>query len=283
MDPFAAALELTPRKYHAALEPCARFCPEELRLRVGRPPSLLYAGKEHPIGSDAVTEDELVRVLQKATGASLYNAADSMRQGYFCIGALRLGVCGRASAQERGTGYASYSSVCIRMARELRGVCAESARSICANGFENTLILSPPGGGKTTALRDLIRILADGGTRVGVIDERGELSESLYDLGRCSDVISGTDKLAGALLLLRSMNPQIIAADEISAPRDIDAILEAYGCGTGILATAHARDLEDLARRESYRRLLRRGVFRRALLIRAEGGVRRYSVRELPT
>ena len=281
MDPFDAALELTPRKYFSALAPYAPMCPEELRLRVGRPPSLFYAGREHPINAPAVEEEDLLRMLQKATGASLYSAADSMRQGCFCVGPLRLGVCGRAAAQERGTGYSSYSSVCVRIARELRGVCAPSAEALCANGFENTLILSPPGGGKTTALRDLIRILADGGTRVGVIDERGELSESLYDLGRCSDVISGTDKLAGALLLLRSMNPQIIAADEISAPQDIAAVLEIYGCGTGILATAHARGIEDLSGRESYRELLRRGVFHRALLIRTEGGARRYTVREL--
>ncbi len=281
MDPFAAALELMPRKYVAALESYARFRPEELRLRVGRAPAVCFGFGEHPLDASPVEEEDLVRVLQKATGASLYSAADSLRQGYFCVGPLRLGVCGRTCAPERGSGFSTYSSLNLRIARELRGICAEAARALTRSGFVNTLILSPPGGGKTTALRDLIRLLADGGTRIGVIDERGELSERLYDLGRCSDVISGTDKLSGALLLLRSMTPQIIAADEISAPEDLAAMREIHGCGTGILATAHACGPDDLLRRESYRELVGCGVFRRALVIRAVSGARRYELREL--
>lgn len=281
MDPFAAALALLPQKYVPALEPYARYHPEELRLRVGQAPALSYGFSEHPVSAPKLEEEDLVRVLQKATGASLYSAAESMRKGYFSTGTLRLGVCGRASVQEHGTGYSRYSSISVRLARELPDVCKEAACELYGDGFVNTLILSPPGGGKTTALRDLIRILADGGTRVGVIDERGELDEKLYDLGRCSDVISGTDKLSGALLLLRSMTPQVIAADEISAPQDIAAIREIYGCGTGIVATAHACGTEDLKRRESYRELLRCGVFRKALIIRAVRGKRRYEVKEL--
>lgn len=281
MDPFDAALDLMPQKYIPALKPCAALRPEELRLRVGRPPAVCVALRELPVKAPEVGEEDLLRILQKATGASLYSAAGPMRQGYFCTGALRLGVCGRASAQGSGTGYSAYTSINVRLSRELRGICGDAAAALLAGDFENTLILSPPGGGKTTVLREIIRLAADGGRRVGVIDERGELSGARYDLGRCSDVISGTDKLSGALLLLRSMTPQIIAADEISSPEDVRAILEIFGCGTGILATAHARGAEDLLRRESYRELVRRGVFRRGLVVRVSQGARRYELREL--
>ena len=113
---------------------------------------------------------------------------------------------------------------------------------------------------------------------MGVIDERGELSGGVFDLGRCSDVITGTDKLSGALLLLRSMSPQIIAADEISAPQDLLAVEEIYGCGVGLLASAHAADREDLMRRSAYRVLIEKKIFTRLLVIRRGGGKRSYEL-----
>lgn len=278
MDPFFSAVELLPRRYEAAFRAQAAFVPEEIRLRVGQPPSLLYGEREHFLAVDEIKEEDLVRVLEKATGASLYSAAEAMRQGYFCVGALRIGICGRATVGGAGRGFASYSSLCIRLAREHRGICAAAADRLCEGRYANTLIVAPPGGGKTTALRELIRTLADRGRRMGVIDERGELSGGVFDLGRCSDVITGTDKLSGALLLLRSMSPQIIAADEISAPQDLLAVEEIYGCGVGLLASAHAADREDLMRRSAYRVLIEKEIFTRLLVIRRGGGKRSYEL-----
>ena len=275
MDPFAEAIDLLPRKYEEALKWHSAFEPEELRLRVGRRPSLLYAGREHFLDCETVGKDELIRVLERATGASLYNAAEAMRQGYFCVGALRIGICGRAAA---GGGFGEYTSLCIRLAREHRGICAAAADRLGAGRFQNTLLVAPPGGGKTTALRELIRTLADRGRRIGVLDERGELSGGVFYLGLCSDVIAGMDKLSGALLLLRSMNPEIVAADEISAPEDLRAAEEVYGCGVGLLATAHAADREDLMRRSSYRRLIEKGIFTCLLVIRQNGKKRSYTL-----
>ncbi len=279
MDPFAAAIDLMPRKIQASLSDLSSCSPEELRLRVGQPPSVLAGGKERFVSAERVEEQDLARVLEKATGASLYHAAEAMRQGYYCVGPLRIGICGRVTAG--GRGFSSYTSLCVRLSRECRGVCREAADKLLKDGYRNTLIVSPPGGGKTTALRDLIRSFADRGLRMGVVDERGELSSEVYDLGRCSDVISGLDKLSGALLLLRSMTPQIIAADEISAPTDVAAIREIYGCGTGILATAHASDREDLLRRRAYRDLIGDGIFSRLLVIRQRGAVRTYEIEAL--
>lgn len=281
MDAYEQALSLLPKEHASALRAMGAGAPEEIRLRVGRSPSLLQRGTENATDSPPVKEEDIVRVLQKATGASLYSASRAMRQGFYCLGALRIGVCGTLTPGGEGTGYSSYSSLCIRIAHEHKGVCRDIAKKLMSDVFVNTLILSPPGGGKTTALRDIIRQLADGGRRVGVIDERGELDCTRFDLGRCSDVISGADKLTGAMLLLRSMTPQIIAADEISTPDDLKAAEEIFACGTGLLATAHAADEHDLFRRSAYRSLAERGVFRRAVVIRNIDGRREYAIREL--
>lgn len=281
MDAFSEALALLPKHYASLLKQKGFPEPEEFRLRLGHPPSLVAQGAEHPLALPPVREEELAAVLEKATGASLYRAAEALHQGYYCTQSLRLGVCGNTSAQRGGTGFTSYSSLCIRLAHDCRGICMREAEALYHDGLENTLILSPPGGGKTTALRDLIRELSRRAVSIGVIDERGELSNRLFDLGPCTDVITGMDKLSGALLLLRSMAPRIIAMDEISAPADIEAVQKIFGCGTGLIATAHAREIEDLSRREVYRELLQHKVFQRVLTIRREGSERRYELERL--
>ena len=144
--------------------------------------------------------------------------------------------------------------------------------------------------GKTTLLRDLIRLLSDGSARpalrVGVADERGELAGMWngvpqFDIGRQTDIMDGCPKSVGLLMLLRGMNPQVLSADEITAPEDIEALELASNCGVALVCTAHAAGLEDLRRRPLYRRLLDRGIFGRVVTIRLEEGARRYTVTPL--
>ena len=139
-------------------------------------------------------------------------------------------------------------------------------------------------------IRDRIRALADGdgvpARRVGVADERGELAgvcEGVpqFRVGRRTDVMDGCPKSAGLLMLLRGMNPQALAADEITAPEDIAALEMAANCGVSLLCTAHGASLEDLRRRVLYRRLLEAQIFRRLVVIRRQGSRRCYSVEEL--
>ena len=144
--------------------------------------------------------------------------------------------------------------------------------------------------GKTTLLRDLIRALSDGDgvppMRVGVADERGELAAMCegvpqFQIGSHTDVLDGCPKGQGLLMLLRGMNPQVMAADEITAPEDVAALEMAANCGVALLATAHGAGLEDLRRRPLYRRLLSLNVFQRLVVITVENGGRRYAVHTL--
>lgn len=280
-------MELLPPEIRRAMPKGAAGQAEELRLRLGRPPGLISAGEERALEAPPVSEGDILRILEKATGASLHTAAPELAGGYIGYKGLRIGVCG-VGVIHRGelTGFRAYSSLDIRIPAERRGICDALIKKLYSGGFENTLLLSPPGGGKTTALRELIRRLSDSGYTVAVADERNELSASegaaaQFDLGAHSDVLVGVPKAEGALMLLRGMAPQIIAMDEITHGRDIDAVTKIFGCGVGILATAHAESTESLRQRPLYRELMDRRIFKNAVTIRSLCGTREYFAERL--
>ena len=286
LDGFETALHLVPGRY---LDACRRYAAdaEELRMRSGQALCFVSGGKEHALPGEPIRDSELLRTLEKATDASLHTAAQSMKNGFIQYHGLRIGICGTAAFHEgEFIGYRSYHSLAIRIPRECRGVCDEIYRELYRDGLTNTLLLSPPGGGKTTALRELIRKLSDGGRRVAVVDERNELSAydaagQGFDLGAHSDVITGFPKAEGAMMVLRGMNPEVIAMDEITQAKDLEAIHEICGCGVGLLASIHAEAPEDLKRRPLYRQLLSWRIFQNAVLIRNTNGRRTYEVRGL--
>ena len=282
MERYETALQLLPGRYWSQLREIAPEV-EEYRMRVGKPLSFVRSGREYSLSDELISETDLLRTLEKATGASLHTAAPAMARGYLCVRGVRIGLCGEMQWIDGAPkGFHSYSSLALRVPHECRGICDETMRTLYANGFLNTLILSPPGGGKTTALREMIRCISDRGTRISVCDERGELAASEgtipgFDLGRHTDVLSACPKAEAAMMLLRGMNPQIIALDEITRREDLAAVQEVVGCGVGLLATAHAASIKDLDSRPLYRKLLALGAFQAALVISIHGDSREYS------
>lgn len=238
---------------------------EELRMRVGQPLQLRYADRETELGSK-VTPAHLEEVLRRACRQSVYACNDTLKDGYLTIeGGHRIGVCGTAVIRDgENQTLRAISSLSIRIARQVRG-CAERLLPVLRS---SVLILGPPGSGKTTLLRDAVVQLSDRlKQRVALVDERGELAASVggipqLEVGTRTDVLVNIRKSEGIMMMLRAMNPQWIAVDEITDPSDIQSMVQASYCGVHLLATAHGSDREDLYRRPLYRSLMETGVFR---------------------
>lgn len=259
---------------------------EELRLRRRFPLTVLLPGGEVETGGQLIGEDELRQVVENATQASAHTVLDRMRQGFVTLrGGHRMGLCGTMVCRDgENVTLRDLSSLSIRVARPVVGQAKVLLPELMQDGeFISTLILAPPGAGKTTLLRDLVRGLSDGDAgpplRVGVADERGEIAalwrgEPQLYVGRHTDVIDGCAKANGLSILVRGMNPQVVAVDEVTDPVDARAITETVGCGVALLATAHGRGMEDLRRRPVYRALLADKVFRRLVVLECRNGKR---------
>jgi len=294
---FEQAQNLLPQRLRQSLRslsPRQKAFAEELRLRLGQPISLLTPwGEWSAEGAEAlVREEDLQSVFLRASQYSIYSVTETVAQGFLpAEGGFRVGLCGRVVLRgEEISNIRQFSSMTIRIPREKKDIARPVLEKLCQKGksFPSTLILSQPGGGKTTFLRDMVRLLSDSDPvcRVGLVDERGEVACTVnavrqMDVGRRTDVLTGCPKAQGIEMLLRTMNPGIIAVDEITRPADLEAMTLAANCGVSLLATIHAADVQELRRKPLFQKLLRAKVFSQAVVIRRREGERCYELEEL--
>ena len=289
---YEAACALLPRRLReAALAVPEKEKVEELRLRQGERLTLTLPEGEVPVPGTRVTGEDLEAVLDIATGSSRYTASQSLRQGYLTAeGGFRIGVCGTAVLEGGEVALSrDLSSLNIRIPREQIGLADRVLPGLLAEGrLESTLVISPPGGGKTTLLRDLVRALSDEkNLRVSLVDERGELAAvhrgvPQLQVGRHTDVLDACPKAQAIPTLLRAMNPQVIAVDEVAVAGDVAALEQAAGAGVVLLATVHGAGVEDLKRKPILAGMLGLGIFRKAVRIGRLGAGRWYAVEDLP-
>ena len=228
----------------------------ELRLRAGQRPCFVKSSGSELRG-EVITPEELRRVAAALMEYSLYAWEDELAQGYFTIeSGCRVGVSGRLILKDGApVGMRPLQAICVRVAREAKGCADALTASLLTRGWPDSLLLvSRPGLGKTTCLRDVARQLSERGFNVGVADERGELAAvrnglPALDIGPRTDVIDHCPKHLAIPRLVRAMAPDVLVTDELGDSRDAEAVLDARRCGVAVIASAHAASIEEAFRR----------------------------------
>ena len=250
----------------------------EVRLRAGRPVQLIWIGGE-ALEGEALDERALKSAVAALMDYSLYAREAELSRGFFTMrDGSRVGVCGRFSGDGGDWRLTDVGSACVRIARPVPG-CADALMDVVCgkDGPRSALLLSAPGMGKTTLLRDIARHLSESGRRVAIADERHEIAAChmgvpTLNVGPRTDVMDGCPRAVAIPALIRSMAPEVIVADEIGGPGDAEALADAARCGVRVAASAHARSMEAALERPALREALTCGVFRVAALIGGHPG-----------
>lgn len=235
--------KLLPARVSEALDKLDESKIYEIRLRASGV-SINYGGRFLALGDGPVTVTlaEIEEVVLRASGRSIYAVNDQIKDGFLSLNnGVRIGICGEVVS---GKTIKNFTSLNIRFPHEVRGCADKVMRYVLrGRGCYNTIVVSPPGFGKTTLLRDMIRQISDRNNNVLVADERYELAGlggTTFDLGRNTDVLAGCDKSFAFSRGIRYMRPDVLAADEIVSEEDVAAVSKACAGGVNVIATVHA-------------------------------------------
>ncbi len=284
--------EILPEVMYKALESvdCSTIC--ELRLRVGKPVLVNLLGGNKYLAPNGLTDQvdsalitrkqNIEYILQKCSNNSLYTINDQLINGYVTIfGGIRVGVAGELVVSDgKIQTIKNISSLNIRIPHEVKN-CSMPVYPMLVHGGQvrSTLIISPPGMGKTTFLRDFARQISHRlpNQNVLIVDERCEITGIAEGLKGFefinADIYSNCTKEYGFTNGIRSMKPSVIITDEIDIGRDMGVIANALTCGVKVIATIHANDIVDIKNKAGFAKVLSSKLFERYVVLGGMGGV----------
>lgn len=262
----------------------------EIRIRANKPITILCNTKSYFVGENGAcnshnqslfgTYDLIRDIIFKASNYSIYAVNEQIKKGYLTLNdGIRIGLSGEVVNDGEIRTIKNFSSICIRIPHVIKNVSLSIFNHVLNDGnLNNTLIISPPGAGKTTMLRDIIYQFSNHNYpyNVFIADERGEITggeKSNINLGYFTDSVTFLNKADSMLLGIRSMSPDIIATDELGASEDFNAIEYAINSGVNVIATMHAGSLDELKNKPEFKRFIDNKYFKRYIVLSKANGI----------
>lgn len=273
--PYKTILPYLSETIYQAVSPLLKCDPtiEEIRLRTGQ--EIELSGTRTHVLPVVFSEHDRTTFVHKITKHSVYRLEEQLKRGYLTIeGGHRIGLAGQAVVKNGSvSSMTNLSFFNIRIAKEKKGTADRLLPSLYQQRWKSMLVIGPPRSGKTTLLRDIARVAGTGNEKrripalkTCIVDERSEIAGCLngvpqLDVGKRTDVLDACPKSEGMMMMIRSMSPDVLIVDEIGRMEDAQALSEALNAGIAVIATVHARSLDEAVRRPVIRQIKESGLF----------------------